>query len=68
VADAAVLPGADAVLDPGIDPMGGVDVGGVSAPAPQADGARGRLSRRPARRRGRGLLDWQEFLEEQRAV
>ncbi|MFL6146106.1 MAG: hypothetical protein ACJ72I_01075 [Pseudonocardiaceae bacterium] len=48
VADAAVLPGADAVLDPGIDPMGGVDVGGVSAPAPQADGARGRLSRRPA--------------------
>ena len=37
-ADAAVLPGADGVLDPGMDPVGGVDVGGIGASAPQAGG------------------------------
>jgi hypothetical protein len=31
--DSAVFPGTDAVFDPGVDPVGGVDVGGLAAPA-----------------------------------
>src|SRR5450755_928528 len=33
MADSAVLPGADRILDPGVDPVGGVDVGGLAEPA-----------------------------------
>jgi hypothetical protein len=29
MADAAVFPGPDRVLDPGLDPVGGVDIGGL---------------------------------------
>src|SRR5436190_323228 len=33
VAQAGVLAGADGVLDPGVDPVGGVDVGALAQPA-----------------------------------
>src|ERR1019366_7009459 len=33
MADSAVLPGADRILDPGVDPVGGVDIGGLAEPA-----------------------------------
>src|SRR5258708_16170741 len=32
--ESAVFAGADDVLDPGVDPVGGVDVGGLPEPAP----------------------------------
>ena len=34
----AVFAGADAVLDPGVHPVGGVDVGGLAAPAAHGGG------------------------------
>jgi len=36
LAQAGVFAGADGVFDPGVDPVGGVDVGGAGAPAAQA--------------------------------
>ena len=38
MADSAVFPGADRVLDPGVDPVRGVDVGGLPEPAFGAGG------------------------------
>ena len=38
MAEPGVLPGADHVLDAGVDPVGGVDVGALAAPAPRGRG------------------------------
>ena len=47
LADPGVFAGAHAVFDPGVDPVGGIDVGQVGAPAPQVSGQVGNPQRVP---------------------